>query len=105
MTNPPTIEERIANLEGSFAQIANRLDRVGQDVRGLRTEMNGRFDRLDQQYDRVNQRIDRATQRIDDVERRIDLVGQRIDRLIYWQLGLIGAVAASIAVNLLTRFL
>ena len=77
MTNPATVEERIANLEGSFAQIASRLDRVEQDVRDLRTAMNQRFNRLE----------------------------QRVDRIVFWQLGLLGAVAISIAVTLLTRLL
>ena len=71
------IEERIARLEGSFEQIERRLGTVEQDLRSLRAEMTARFDRLD----------------------------SRVDRLIYWQLGLMGAIAASIVATLLTQFL
>ena len=110
MTNPPTVEERIANLEGSFAQIATRLDRVEQDVRDLRNETIAGFDRIEQRIDQVGQRIDRVEQRIDRVEQRIDQlgqridrVGQRIDRLFYCVLGLIAANGVFIVTNLLLR--
>ena len=110
MTNPPTVEERIANLEGSFAQIATRLDRVEQDVRDLRTETIAGFDRIDLRIDRVEQRIDRVDEHIDRVEQRIarveqriDRVQQRIDRLFYCLLGLIAANGVFIVTNLLLR--
>ena len=59
-----------------------------QDVRCLRTVMNARFDRLDS--------------RIDQLEARLN---NRLDRLIYWQLGLMAAIAASILATVLTRLL
>ena len=55
-----------------------------QNVRSLRTEMNARFDRLDSRMDRLD---------------------SRMDRLIYWQLGLMAAIAASILATVLTRLL
>ena len=77
MTTPSSIEERIARLEGSFEQIERRLGTLEQDLRSLRAEMNARFDRLE----------------------------TRIDRLMYWQLGLLGAIAVSIVATVLTRLL
>ena len=77
MSTPSSIEERIAHLEGSYEQIERRLGTLEQDVRSLRTEMNARFDRLD----------------------------SRMDRLIYWQLGLMAAIAASILATVVTRLL
>ena len=82
----PTVEERIANLEGSFAQIATRLDRVEIDLRDLRTEMNARFDQMERQF---TARIDRMQQetnsRFEQMERqftsRLDQVTARIDQL------------------------
>ena len=96
MTNPPTVEERIANLEGSFAQIATRLDRVEQDVRDLRNETIAGFDRIELRIDRVEDHIGR-------VEQRIDRVQQRIDRLFYCLLGLTAANGVFIVTNLLLR--
>ena len=77
MTTPSSIEEGIARLEGSFEQIERRLGTLEQAFRSLREEMTARFDRVD----------------------------SRIDRLIYWQLGLMGAIAASIIATMLTRLL
>ncbi len=84
MSTPSSIEERIAHLEGSYEQIERRLGTLEQDVRSLRAEMNARFDRLDS---------------------RIDRLDSRMDRLIYWQLGLMAAIAASILATVLTRLL
>ena len=77
MTTPSSIEERIAHLEGLYEQIERHLSTLEQGVRSLRAEMNARLDRLD----------------------------SRMDRLIYWQLGLMAAIAASILATGLTRFL
>ena len=77
MTTPSSMEERIARLEGSFEQIERRLSTLEQDLR------TG-FDRIDS---------------------RITRLEQRIDRLVYWQLGLLGAIAASILATVLTRLL
>ena len=77
----PTPEERIANLEGSFARIATRLDRVEIDFRDLRTETNTRFDQMrrennaqfDQMQRRFNSRIDQIQQQY---ASRIDQIAQ-----------------------------
>ncbi len=69
----PTVEERIANLEGSFAQIATRLDRVEIDMRDLRAEMNARFDQLQQQLtSRLDQLQQETNSRFDQTERHFN---------------------------------
>ena len=77
MTTPPSIEEPITRLEGFVEQVERRLSTLEQDVRALRAETTAGFDRLH----------------------------DRLDRLIYWQLGLMGAIAASILATVLTRLL
>jgi tetrahydromethanopterin S-methyltransferase subunit G len=57
--------------------------------------MNTRFDRLES-------RLDQLGGRVEDVDARSNA---RIDRLMYWQLGLLGAIAASIVATVLTRLL
>lgn len=117
MTTPPSsLEERMARLEGSYEQIDRRLGTLEQDVRGLRSDLNNWIDRVDRRFgqiesqiDQVNSRIDtkidQVNSRIDEVNNRIDRVESRIDRLFYWQLGLMGAIAASILTTILTRLL
>jgi hypothetical protein len=50
-------------------------------------------------------RIDQMNTSIGQMDTRIDRVDSRIDRLHYWQLGLMGAIAASILTTILTRLL
>ena len=37
------MEERVSRLEGAYEQVDRRLGEIGEDVRGLRTEMNDRM--------------------------------------------------------------
>jgi hypothetical protein len=99
MTTPPSsIEERMARLEGSYEQIDRRLGTLEQDVRGLRVDLNAWVDRVDSRFGQIESQIELVNTRIDRVE-------SRIDRLLYWQLGLMGAIAASILTTILTRLL
>ena len=88
MTTPPTVEERIANLEGSFEQIDRRLGTLEQDVRTLSSDMHNRMDRLE---DRMDARMDRLE--------------NQMHRLMYWQLGLLAAIIVTILTIVLTRVL
>jgi len=76
------LEERMARIEGPFEQIDRRLGRI-----------ENHLDRLDSRLDQLDARITQMDTR----------VHERIDRLMYWQLGLMGAVAASILATILTR--
>ena len=106
---PPTVEERIANLEGSFAQIATRLDRVEIDMRDLRSEMNARFDQMERQFtarlDQIQQehQASRAeiVRRLDSMDQKFDRMDQRIDKLFYFLIGLIAANGVFIITTLL----
>lgn len=77
MATPSSIEERIARLEGSFEQIERRLGTLVQDVRALRADPSAMGSGLN----------------------------ARIDGLIHWQLGLMGAMGASILATVLSRLL
>ncbi len=77
MATPSSIGERIARLEGSFEKIERCLGTLEQDVRALRTELHAMGSGLN----------------------------ARIDRMFYWQLGLMGAIGASILATVLSRLL
>lgn len=77
MATPSSIEERIARLEGSFEQIERRLGTLEQDVRALRADPSAMGSGLIAKF----------------------------DRLIHWQLGLMGAIGASILATVLSRLL
>ena len=84
-----------------FLKIFARREEVAvvvAELRGLRTEMDQRFDQVDQRFDQVDQRFDQVDQRaerhesemkafraevdqrFDQVDQRFDLVDQRFDR-------------------------
>jgi hypothetical protein len=65
----------MARIEGVFEQIDRRLATLEQDMRDGFQQVNGRIDQLT----------------------------GRIDRLMYWQLGLLGAIATSTVAIVLTR--
>ena len=100
MTTP--LEGRIARLEGSFEQTNQRLGTLEQDMRAG-------FERLERQLDTLASRIDDLASRVDALASRVDAldarINGRIDQLMYWQLGLLAAIAASILAVVITRLL
>ena len=91
MATPSSIDERIARLEGSFEQIERRLGTLEQDVRAPRADF-GPW-------------VDRSDNRVSLAEGGLDRIENSFDRLFYWQLGLIGAIGASILATALSRLL
>lgn len=97
----PTVEERITNLEGSFAQIATRLDRVEMNARfdQLQQETNSRFDQIQQQLNLIAQEHQAFRS---EIITRLERLDRRYERLVYWILAMTGAMAAAILAALLT---
>ena len=91
----PDLLERRPDLEptifGAFLKTFARREEVAlvlNELRGLRTEMNQRFEQVDLRLDQVDQRMDefrtevaarfeQVDQRFDDVQRSIDRLGAR----------------------------
>jgi chromosome segregation ATPase len=49
-------------------------------VQGEFAEMGKRFDRLEQRMDKIEQRMDKIEQRMDKIEQRMDGIEQRMDK-------------------------
>jgi hypothetical protein len=49
----PTVEERVAYLEGRTEEHAGAIGELRQDIRELRSEMIRRFDAVDRRFDGV----------------------------------------------------
>jgi tetrahydromethanopterin S-methyltransferase subunit G len=57
MTEPATdkhLDELSKRVDFGFDQTGQRLGRVEDDVRALRTEMNARFDKVDGKFEKVD---------------------------------------------------
>ena len=89
----PTLEERVAFLEGKIGDVAH----LTADVHDLREEvrrLSGRIDALDQ---KIDSRIDALDQKVDrfrnELSDRINVLDQKVDRLYLF---ILGAFVASV---------
>ena len=90
----PTIEERVAYLEGQVSEQSHALLEVRDAVRHLEQRMETRFDtfeqRMDAKYSSLEQRMDakhssleqRMDARLDAFEQRVDVRFAGVDRRI-----------------------
>jgi uncharacterized coiled-coil protein SlyX len=92
----PTLEERVAYLEGQVSPQAHAVVDIREAVRSLEHRMDARFEAVDRRFDTV--------------ERRIDVLDGKVSRQFVWLAGLqvtalvatAGALVAILAA-LLTR--
>jgi len=70
-----------SSLEERMARIEGSFEQIGHRLRSLRSELNAGFERVNNRIDRLESRMDR------------------------WQMGLLGAMAASILATVLSRLL
>ena len=84
----PTLEERVAYLEGKVEELSNGYGQLRADIAALdqkvdrfREELAGRIDALDH---RLSARIDALDQKVDrfreELSGRIDALDQKVDR-------------------------
>ena len=103
----PTIEERVAYLEGRFEDHTRSMDSLHGDITDLRHQMNQRFEQVDQRFEQVDKRFDQIDRRFESIEARFDVrfvgidgrfvaLDAKIDRHFTWLVGI--QVAALVAV-------
>ncbi|HEX3670339.1 MAG TPA: hypothetical protein VHT92_01410 [Candidatus Cybelea sp.] len=63
MTFPP-LEARIANLEGSYHQVSDRLNSIDRRLDGFEQKMDGRFNAVDARLATTDSKIDRLQWRV-----------------------------------------
>jgi hypothetical protein len=51
------VDRRFDEVDRRFGEVDRRFDRVEEDMRTLRSEMNGRFERVEERLDDVNRTI------------------------------------------------
>lgn len=75
MTEPGTekhLVELSKRVDFGFEQTSQRLGRVEDDLRSLRSEVNGRFDKTDDRFDKTDDRFDRTDDRLNAGFERVD---------------------------------
>lgn len=68
----PTLEERVAYLEGKVGELSGGYTQLREDIRGLREQLSTRIDALD-----------------DHLNRRIDALDQKFSRRFAWLTGIL----------------
>jgi hypothetical protein len=63
------MEERVSRLEGTYEQVDRRLGRIGDEIGGLRSDMNSRIEGLRSD---VNSRIEDMNIRIEGMDGRVE---------------------------------
>jgi uncharacterized coiled-coil protein SlyX len=100
----PTIEKRVAHLEGQVSEQSHALPELRDAVRHLEQRMEARFDAFDQ---RMEARFAASEQRTDarlvGVERRIDSLEDKVSRQFVWTVGVQVTTFVAIVAALLSR--
>src|ERR1051325_11396412 len=72
----PSLEERVAYLEGRFSEHMQTVGALRDDLGLLRTDMNRRFEEL---HDDMNRRFEQVDKRFEQIDRRLEQIDRRFD--------------------------
>jgi len=95
-TRMPTLEERVAYLEGQVNEQTHALVDIREAVRSLEHRMDARFEAGDRRFEAVDRRFDT-------VDRRIDALDDKVSRQFVWLVGLQVTTLVAIVGALLAR--
>ena len=85
----PTLEERVAYIEGQVSEQSHALDEVREAVRSLEHRVDVRFEGVNRRFDTV--------------DRRIDSLDDKVSRQFVWLVGLQVTTLVAIVGALLAR--
>ena len=104
----PTLDERVAFLEGRVDEHSRGVD----DMRALVVQLDGKVDRridgLDGRFEAIDRRFEAVDRRFEDVDRRfialegqIGALDQKMSRQFLWLMGALTTVLVSVIGSLL----
>ena len=96
----PTLEERVAFLEGRVVEHAHHTDGIRDAIVSLEQRVDRRFELLEQRLDQQFAAID---QRFLGLDRRIDGLDAKVSRQFVWTVGLHVTTLVAIVAALLAR--
>ena len=89
----PTLEERVACLEGQVNEQSHALPEVRDSVRHLEHRMDARFEALERRFEA----------RFDAADRRLGGLEEKVSRQFVWVVGVQGTTFVAIVGALLAR--
>lgn len=110
----PTIEERVAYLEGQVSEHSHTLVEIRDSIRQLERHVDTRFDQFEgcfvqlearfaQLEGRSDTRFDQLERRFDVVDRRFEGLDEKVARHFTWLVGIQVTTLAAIVGALLAR--
>lgn len=84
----PSLEERVAYLEGRFGEHTQVAAGLREDFGGIRGEMGRMFDQVDKRFEQVDKRFDVMDGRFDRMDGRLESMDAKIDRHFTWLVGI-----------------
>jgi prefoldin subunit 5 len=103
----PTLEERVAYLEGKVEEHSKSWE----DLKDMIIHLEGRINALDQKVDRridaLDVKVERfreeLSRRIDSLDHRIDSLDQKLSRYFLWIIGIQMSIFLAIIASFLRR--
>lgn len=77
----PSLEERVAYLEGRFGEHTQATDGLRDDLSDLSGEMSRFFGQVDKRFEQIDRRFDHVDKRFEQVDRRFEQIDGRIDSM------------------------
>jgi chromosome segregation ATPase len=114
----PTLEERVAYLEGQVSEQSHAQMEIRDAVRSLEHRVDVRFEAVDRRFEsleqrmearfesleqRVEARFEAVDRRFDTVDRRIDSLDEKVSRQFVWMVGIQVTTLIAIVGALLAR--
>ena len=96
----PTLEERVAYLEGQVSEQSHAMLEVRDAVRNLERRMDARFEAVDRRFENMERRIDTLDAGL---SRRADALDDKISRQFIWLVGIQVTTLVAIVGALLAR--
>jgi predicted RNase H-like nuclease (RuvC/YqgF family) len=88
----PTLEERVAYLEGQVSEHTHTLIEIRDAIRQLDQRFDARFEQVDRRFEQVDRRFEQLERRFDtrfDVyDRRLEGLDEKVSRQFTWVVGI-----------------
>lgn len=92
----PTVDERIAYVEGQVSEQSHSLVEIRDAVRNLEHRVDARFEAVDRRFEGMDRRFDA-------VDRRIDALDDKVSNHFVWLVGIQVTTLVAIVAALLAR--
>ena len=77
----PTIEERVAYIEGQMSEQSHALLELRDAIRHMDQKMDARFDLVDRRFGSIDQRFETFDRRFEAIDRRFEAIDRRFETM------------------------